>query len=317
MITNLKTAADGSRPRITVEALNVPAAALGEGPVWDSESETLLWVDIPGGTLLRTDPYTGITTALDVGPYPAFIYPAGPGQVLISHCWDLILVNEATAERTVLATLGTDPNARLNDAKVDAEGRVVIGAMVYPGKEGGPCDVLRTDLAAGTTEVLASGMTLSNGLDWNASRNLVYFVDTPTRRIDVFDVAADGTWSGRRTFVEIEEGAGNPDGLTLDAAGNIWVALFDGGAVRQYSPGGAILAHVEIPVPHVTSLCFGGPDLEDIFVTTASNRLDDENKHLFPDAGKVFRVTGAGRGHGMPALTLPTDEMAVRNANAS
>lgn len=288
-----------------VEALDTPVAGLGEGPVWDADTQTLLWVDIPGGMLHRTDPETGTTSTVDVGPYPSFIYPAGPGQLLISHTWDLTLVREDTGQKTVVMSLPGDENTRLNDAKVDDAGRLVIGAMVYPWKQGGPCKVYRLDLTAGTSEVLASGMKLANGLDWNAARTLAYFVDTPTRRIDVFDVAADGTWSGRRPFVSIEEGAGNPDGLTLDAAGNIWVALFDGGAVRQYSPAGQILAHVQIPVPHITSLCFGGPSLADIFVTTASNRLTDSDRHLFPDAGKVFRIRGAGTGHPVPAVKLP------------
>lgn len=294
-----------------VEALNTPAAGLGEGPVWDAATSTLLWVDIPGGLLHRTEPETGSTTTVEVGPFPSFIYPAGPGRLLMSHCWDLELVDEASGNRTVLMSLGGDENTRLNDAKIDDSGRIVIGAMVYPWKQGGPCNVYRVDLTAGTSEVLAGGMALSNGLDWNASRTLAYFVDTPTRRIDVFDVAADGRWSGRRTFASIEEGAGNPDGLTLDGQGNIWVALFDGGAVRQYSPAGEILAHIDIPVPHITSLCFGGPDLTDIFVTTASNRLTDDNRHLYPDAGKVFRIRGAGKGHGLPNVSLPHMAKAV------
>lgn len=291
--------------RLVAQALDVPAAGLGEGPVWDSATNTLLWVDIPGGRLHRTEPDTGATTSIEVGPYPSFIYPAGPGQLLMSHCWDLELVEESTGERTVLVSLDGDENTRLNDAKIDDAGRIVIGAMVYPWKDGGPCSVYRVDLATKTIESLADGMMLSNGLDWNPERTRVYFVDTPTRRIDVFDVSADGYWSGRRTFTTIEEGAGNPDGLTLDAAGNIWVALFDGGAVRQYSPKGEILAHVQIPVPHVTSLCFGGHGLSDIFVTTASNRLTDANRHLYPDAGKVFRIQGAGTGHEVPPVRLP------------
>ncbi|POH60138.1 SMP-30/gluconolactonase/LRE family protein [Arthrobacter glacialis] len=290
---------------LDVEALSTPAAGLGEGPVWDAATQTLLWVDIPGGLLHRTNPDTGATTTVEVGPYPAFIYPAGPGRVLISHTWDLSLVEEDTGQKTVLMSLPGDENTRLNDAKIDGEGRVVIGAMVYPWKQGGPCNVYRVDLSAGSWEVLASGMALSNGLDWNAAGTLAYFVDTPTRRIDVFDVAADGAWSGQRPFITLEDGAGNPDGMTLDAAGNIWVALFDGGAVRQYSPSGDILAHIQLPVPHITSLCFGGPELADIFVTTASNRLTDANRHLFPDAGKVFRIRGAGVGHAVPAVNLP------------
>ncbi len=279
--------------------------------MWDTDTQTLLWVDIPGGLLHRTDPGTGATTTIEVGPYPSFVYPAGPGRLLMSHCWDLELVEEATGDRTILMSLEGDENTRLNDAKIDDSGRVVIGAMVYPWKQGGPCNVYRVDLAAGKSEVLAVGMTLSNGLDWNDSRTLAYFVDTPTRRIDVFDVAADGQWSGRRPFVSIEEGAGNPDGLTLDGHGNIWVALFDGGAVRQYSPAGDILAHIEIPVPHITSMCFGGPGLADIFVTTASNRLTDDNRGQYPDAGKVFRIRGAGAGHGVPPANLPEPAKAV------
>lgn len=290
---------------ITIEPLAVDPAGLGEAPVWDADTQTLLWVDIPGGRLHRTSVETGATSSIDVGPFPGFIYPAGPGRILMAHCWAIELVDESSGDRQVLASLDGDDNTRLNDAKIDDAGRVVIGAMVYPWKQGGPCKLYRVDLVHGTVEVLESGIRLSNGLDWNRERSLMYFVDTPTRQIDVFDVATDGTLNGRKAFAAIEEGAGNPDGLTLDAAGNIWVALFDGGAIRQYSTDGRVLQHIALPVPHITSLCFGGEDYRDIFVTTASNRLTGKDRHLYPDAGKVFRVRGAGQGHPVPLVGLP------------
>jgi sugar lactone lactonase YvrE len=125
----------------------------------------------------------------------------------------------------------------------------------------------------------------------------MYYIDSPTRRVDVFDYA-DGRISGRRTLAGIEESAGFPDGLTVDAEGCVWVALWQGSAVRRYTPGGELDRVIELPVPLVTACAFGGPDLTDLYITTARAGLAEPPAL----AGSLFVVPGAGKGLAQPAF---------------
>jgi sugar lactone lactonase YvrE len=125
----------------------------------------------------------------------------------------------------------------------------------------------------------------------------MYYIDSPTRRIDVFEYA-DGRVTKRRRFADVEVGAGFPDGLTVDADGCVWVALWDGGAVRRYTPDGELDRVVELPVPLVTACAFGGADLTDLYVTTARVGLDSPH----PVAGSLLVVPGVGKGLAQPAF---------------
>jgi sugar lactone lactonase YvrE len=143
----------------------------------------------------------------------------------------------------------------------------------------------------GTHHTVLDDVAVSNGTGWSPDGRLMYYVDSPTRRVDVFD-HEDGRVSGRRTFVAVEDGAGFPDGLTVDAEGCVWVALWDGGAVRRYTPGGELDRVITLPTPRVTACAFGGPDLTDLYVTTARVGLTDPH----PVAGSLLVVPGAGKG---------------------
>jgi sugar lactone lactonase YvrE len=132
----------------------------------------------------------------------------------------------------------------------------------------------------------------------------MYYNDTPTRRIDVFDVPAAGSAdhaavSGRRALAEIEGNAGYPDGLTVDSDGCVWVALWDGAAVRRYTPDGRLDRVVALPVERPTACAFGGADLRDLYVTTASAGADLAANPL---AGSVLVLPGAGQGLPQPAF---------------
>jgi sugar lactone lactonase YvrE len=148
--------------------------------------------------------------------------------------------------------------------------------------------------ADGRTERVVSGLTISNGLDWSPDASLMYLNDTPTSRIDVFDHDPfTGAVTDRRPFARID---GFPDGLTVDAEGGVWVALFGGSQVRRYSPDGSLDAVVPLPVANVTSLTFGGPDYADLFVTTARHDLDAAQLEAQPLAGAVFVLQPGVRG---------------------
>ncbi len=150
----------------------------------------------------------------------------------------------------------------------------------------------------GTAETVLDDVTVSNGTGWSPDGRLMYYVDTPTRRIDVFDVTGDGRVAHRRPLAEVEDGAGFPDGLCVDAEGCVWVALWDGGAVRRYTPSGELDRVITLPVPRVTACAFGGPDLTDLYLTTARVGLTAPH----PLAGSLLVVPGAGRGVAQPAF---------------
>ena len=137
----------------------------------------------------------------------------------------------------------------------------------------------------GATAVVLEGVTISNGLEWSPDGSLAYYVDSPTGRIDVFDYDRERGLIGRRPFVEALSG---PDGLTVDADGGVWVALYAGGAVRRYTPDGVLDEVVEVPVSKATACTFGGPDLDQLFITTSREHLPADAE---PSAGAVFVAT--------------------------
>jgi sugar lactone lactonase YvrE len=140
-------------------------------------------------------------------------------------------------------------------------------------------------------------VSISNGLDWSDDGRLMYYVDTPTGSIDVFDFdVAEGAIANRRSLARVEAGAGWPDGLTLDADGYLWVALWSGGAIRRYAPDGALDRVVPVPVSHPTSCAFGGRDLGDLYVTTAATALTPDARLREPLAGGLFRCRPGVRG---------------------
>ncbi len=188
------------------------------------------------------------------------------------------------------------PGRRGNDAAVAPDGSLVAGTMRYDEARGG--GTLSRVTGDGAVSVLLDDVTVSNGTGWSPDGRLMYYIDTPTRRVDVFDFREDGTIGGRRPLAEVEEGAGFPDGLTVDADGCVWVALWNGSAVRRYTPGGKLDRVIELPVPLVTCCAFGGPELTDLYVTTARVGLTDPP----PLAGSLLVVPGAGKGLAQPAF---------------
>ncbi|TWD27458.1 sugar lactone lactonase YvrE [Streptomyces sp. T12] len=269
-------------------------AELGEGPTWDPATGRLLWIDILSSRLHTYDPATGRRTVRRTEQHVGAVKPrAGGGLVLNlrdgiglldpdgSFCW---LHREPV------------PGRRGNDAAVAPDGSLFAGTMRYDEATGG--GILSRVTGDGTVTVLLDDATVSNGTGWSPDGRLMYYIDTPTRRVDVFDAGEDGTVSGRRPLAVIEEGAGFPDGLTVDADGCVWVALWDGAAVRRYTPSGELDRVIELPVPRVTACAFGGPALTDLYITTARVGLTAPH----PLAGSLLVVPGAGKGVAQPAF---------------
>ena len=133
---------------------------------------------------------------------------------------------------------------------------------------------------------MLDGVTISNGLEWSPDGSRAYYDDTATHRVDVFDYDRDTGLTGRRPFVVLPDD-GNPDGLTVDAEGGVWVALFGSGAVQRYTPDGVLDQVVELPTPQVTACTFGGPELDQLFITTSREGMAPGDDPL---AGCLFRA---------------------------
>ncbi len=240
---------------------------LGEGPQWDHRTGVLAWVDILGGFVHLTDPHGGITRSIPVGPGVGAVAPHGEHGYLLAVRNGFATLTAGHLE--VTHELFDEPGVRMNDGAVDPGGRFVAGSMAGDLRPGmGSLYSLDTD---GSVRELFDGVSISNGLAWSEDGHLMYYVDSGLQRIDVMDYDPDtGDVSGRRRWVEVGEEDGTPDGIAIDADGCLWVALWDGGKVRRYSPQGRVIGEIELPVPRVTACAFGGENLDRLFITTAA-----------------------------------------------
>jgi sugar lactone lactonase YvrE len=272
---------------------------LGEGPIWDHRIGRLLFVDINGHRVHAFDPATRAHDTFDAGEYVSAIalYEAGGYLVTLQHDFARLDFDGGALTRLARVEASRD-DTRFNDGYVDRRGRFWAGTMsLVRQKEQGALYRLDRDAGGHRATRMLDGVTTSNGIDWSADGRRMFYVDTGTRRIDVFDFDVEaGTISGRATLVEIPEADGKPDGLVLDADGFLWVALWQGRAVRRYAPDGRLDRHVELPVSCPTKCAFGGPDLDALYVTSARTILSDAGRAAEPHAGSVFVLYPGVRG---------------------
>ncbi len=283
---------------MNIDVVGDTVAELGEGPCWDADTATLLWVDIPSGAIHRTTE-TGATTTLWRDPPVSLVLPTARGLVAALRA-RIVLLGPDGAD-TVLGGVDAEEEIRFNDGKCAPNGRLWVGTM-HTRRQPGTAHLYRLDPGATLTPVL-SGVTVSNGLGWSPDGRTLYYVDTPTLAIDRFDHdPLTGALTARRCFADLADSGGRPDGLTVDAAGGVWVALFAGGALRRYTPAGELDTIVPVPVSHPTSCAFGGAGLDDLYVTTAREPLSPAARSAQPLAGRLLRLRPPVPG--LPATTL-------------
>jgi sugar lactone lactonase YvrE len=225
---------------VNVDVLCDVRCGLGEGPRW--YDGVLTWVDIEGCALHRWDGTHSLTR------FDAMVGCANPtddGDIVVALADRIALAS--TGE--VLARFPHGPELRANDGACDAAGRLWVGTMAMDEKS--PVGVLYRLGGDGLTRIL-DGLTVANGIGWSPDGSRMYYVDTPTRRIDAF--AYDGELGTRTTFAEID---GWPDGLALDDEGCVWVAVYGGGRVERWTPAGELDRVLPIPEPNPTACCFG------------------------------------------------------------
>ncbi|WP_310724382.1 SMP-30/gluconolactonase/LRE family protein [Streptomyces sp. N2A] len=269
------------------------SATLGEGPTWDPATDRLIWVDILGSRIHTYHPATGRRTVMATEQHIGAAKPRATGGLVV-NLRDGIARYDADGGFSWLLR-DPVPGRRGNDAAVAPDGSLWAGTMRYDEAAGG--GTLTRITPDGETQVIFRSVTVSNGLAWSPDGTRLYYIDSPTRRIDVCHMGGQLP-SGRRPLVVIEPDAGYPDGLTVDADGCLWVALWGGGQIRRYTPHGHLDRTLPLPVRRPTACCFGGPSLRDLFITTAGSG----SAHPHPLAGSVLVIPEAGQG--MPGVAF-------------
>jgi len=269
------------------------ACETGEGPLWHPEERRLYWVDIPRGELFRYNPANGAHERCYRGPgaIGGFTLQAD-GALLLFGAHGAIGVWRAGVVTPLIDGIAAEAEGRFNDVSATPEGRVLCGTMPTPA---GPGRLYRLD-TDGRLTVLLDGVTTSNGIGFTPDRRQVYHTDTAKRTITRFDYdGATGNIANGRPFIDLNEGAeaGVPDGLTVDAAGCIWSARWNGGVLVRYAPDGTELTRIHFPARQVSSAAFGGDDLGDLYVATAGGHDRMTNG---PGAGALYRLRPGVRG---------------------
>jgi sugar lactone lactonase YvrE len=271
------------------EQVTGPVAYHGEGAVWSERWGGLRWVDMLAGDVLSlaTD---GTIERRHVSTIAATVRPRRQGGTVfgVERGFALEDVRGVIAH---LDELWTDDSVRMNEGGCDPDGRFYCGSMAYDQRPYA-ASLYRLDPDLSVSVVL-EGVTVSNGLEWSPDGSRAYYNDTATHRIDVFDYDSESGLTGRRPFADLSAEVKRPDGLTVDGQGGVWVALSNGGAVRRYTPDGALDEVVEVPARKVTACTFGGPDLNELFITTSREGLEPSEDPL---AGSLFRVAAGVSG---------------------
>jgi len=265
-----------------------PVVFHGEGPVWSPGWGGLRYVDMLAGDVMTLRP-DGTVERRHVGTVAAVVRPRVGGGAVIGVERGFALEDPDGTIRA-LPEIWSDPGIRMNEGGCDPDGRFCCGSMAYDQAKGA-ASVYRLD-PDGTVEVVLEHVTVSNGLEWSPDGSLAYYNDTETSSIAVFDYDRTKGLTNRRTFAELS-GPGGPDGLTVDAQGGVWSAVFEGGAVLGFSPDGVLQERVEVPTPKVTACTFGGENLDQLFITTSQEDVDTDEDPL---AGSLFRAEVGVRG---------------------
>ena len=272
-------------------------AVLGEGPMWDAREQALYWVDIPQRLVFRWSQDQGART-IPVTHHICSLLPRAAGG-FIGGGYDGFLEIGADLSVQVIADPEPDlPVNRFNDGKVDRSGRLWAGTMDRLEREASG-SLYRLDPDR-SWQRIDSGYKVTNGPAFSRDGRTMYHTDSAWQIVYAFDLAEDGSASNRRVHLRFGEGDGYPDGMTVDAQDCLWIAFWDGWCVRRFSPAGERLVELSVPAQRPTSCAFGGPDLDQLFITTASRDLTAQELEAQPYAGGLFMTSPGVTGMAEP-----------------
>jgi len=281
---------------VIVEQVTGPATYHGEGPVWWESWGGLRWVDTYAGDILRLGA-SGVVERWHVADMVTSIRPTAAGGVIMSSERGILLADEPDGAVRELATPVSDPGQRLNDGACDPDGAFWCGTIDQSGKAGGALYRVGQD---GLVTTAIREVSISNGIAWSPDGGSMYYVDSASGRIDVFDFTpgGDGSIRNGRPFATVTVEGATPDGIAVDEEGGVWVALWNGFGVDHYDAEGRLVDRIQLPVRKVSACTFGGDDLDELYITTS--REDEPDAH--PAAGSVFRARPGVRG--LPTATF-------------
>jgi sugar lactone lactonase YvrE len=262
-------------------------ATLGEGPVWSVREQCVWFVDIKGKKVHRFDPATAQLRSWDAPAQVGWILPTDDAGLVVGLQGGIHRFDPGSGAFSMVQPVETEaPGNRLNDACTDPQGRIWLGSM-DDGERAATGHYYR--YADGVlTESGIAPVSITNGPAVSPDGRLLYHVDTIGRVLYACDLHADGTLGPSRLFARIEDGAGYPDGPTVDSEGHLWIGLFAGHAVRRYAPDGRLVETVRFPTANITKIAFGGADLRTAYATTAKLALDAAALDAQPLAGHLF-----------------------------
>lgn len=266
---------------------------LGEGPMWSVEEQALYWVDIMGHAFHRLDPATGAHERYDIGQTVGTVVLRESGGFVLALQDGFYFWDKDSGLQQIADPEPDKPGNRFNDGAVDRQGRFWAGTMnnAETGAADGALYRLDTDQSV---HKMVTDIKISNGLGWSPDNMTMYYCDTGYRRIWAYDFdPTSGAIENRRDFAVVpdEPGEGGPDGLTVDSEGFVWSARWEGWKIVRYDPAGKIEREVSIPAARVTSVMFGGPNLDDLYVTSARRGFDEAKDNATqPSAGSIFRL---------------------------
>ena len=278
---------------LSADRITGPVTHHGEGPFWDERSGRILFMDVLAGAIVAVDSSGRISRHDVPSPVVTVVRRRTSGGFVIATERGIVLADDQLSVFEEVVDVSGDPTVRTNDGGCDRRGAFVIGTMAYDGRpDGGAVYRLTSDHRL--TEVLPT-VSISNGLQWSSDGTQAYFIDTPTRRVDVFKINPDtGDWSGRRAHIRIGQEVGLPDGMAIDDENGLWVALWGGGAVNHYDATGRLVETISVPgVTQVSSCTFGGHDRSVLYITTSRQGLTNDRE---PFAGALFAIQTRSRG---------------------
>lgn len=266
---------------------------LGEGPLWHSKEHVLYWVDIEGERIHRLDPLTGEHEVIPVGEKVGVIgFRQASGLVLASERGFSFFDPDTRRLEPIGDPEQDKPQTQFNDGAVDRRGRFWAGTTGDPFNN----SLYRLD-PDGAIRRMDSGLDVSNGIGWSLDNRVMYLVDSTPGVIYAYDFDLDsGSIANRRVLVDRSGQPGVPDGLIVDAEGSIWTAIWDGACLERYDPQGRLAQSLNLPVQYPTSMAFGGPDLQTLYITSALYEYPPDQRDNYPLDGGLFCARGLGQG---------------------
>jgi sugar lactone lactonase YvrE len=278
-------------------------AVVGEGPLWDSEYQELIFIDVIKGVIHRFNPLNQKLSSLQIGMHIGAVGLMDDERYIAAVRDGFAAIDPLTGEIGYIKRVLNDDGIRFNDGKCDPFGNFIAGTMRYEPKMG-TAQLYSLD-SSGSVKSILTGVGLSNGLCWDATGMKLFYIDTLTRRIALFRYDPEfGIVGERKVFYEFAEGSGSPDGMTIDLEGNLWVALWGGARVTKISPEGELISELPLPVSQPTSVIFGGTYFDKLFITSARYGLNEANLANEPLAGSVFVVDGGVSGRAGARFSL-------------